>query len=74
MNPFDFLTDEQYKRLDEARVFSYYGKRNYRIKKEYKEKLKGKMPAPLAFELLQAKYPYLTIDRIRKICQRKKGY
>ena len=65
MNPFDFLTDDQFEKikpfLNEKKV------RNQEIRRKYAEYRKAKISQPEALEKLRVEYPYLQWETVRKL-------
>jgi len=74
MNPLsEIITNEQFEQLNKIGVFSENGIRDYSIKKKYKE-LKPGRSVEEAIEIINAEFPYLQFETVRKIvhCKSKK--
>jgi hypothetical protein len=73
-NPLDgLIPDEVYEVLEEHRLLSEKGVRDYQIRQKFRIYRDGNVPAYDAIENLREEYPYLQFDTIRKIVYKLNG-
>jgi hypothetical protein len=61
------ISDEDYHRLRDYHLLSERAIRDYQMRRHFREMRRDGVPANAALERLQAEYPYLQLDTIRKI-------
>ncbi len=73
-NPLDgLIPDEVYVVLEEHRLLSEKGVRDYQIRQKFRHYRENSVPAYDAIENLREEYPYLQFDTIRKIVYKLNG-
>lgn len=67
------IPDEVYEVLEEHRLLSEKGVRDYQIRQKFRGYRDENVPAYDAIENLREEYPYLQFDTIRKIVYKLNG-
>jgi ribonuclease HIII len=67
----EFVSDEAFSQLRSQRLLDEKQLRDYHIRQLFRQARSKKLSAADAIETVQAEYPYLQFDTIRKIVYRK---
>ncbi len=67
----EFVSDEVFSQLRSQRLLDEKQLRDYHIRQLFRQARSKKLSAADAIETVQAEYPYLQFDTIRKIVYRK---